>query len=74
MAERVGIARSTLSWHLKRLYEVELVEESRDATGRVLLSLAHPRRTARLLDRADPTMPERLVDRFTRLVDSLLAE
>jgi predicted transcriptional regulator len=74
VAERVGIARSTLSWHLERLQKVGLVEESRDATGRVLLSLAHPRRTARLLDRADPTLPERLVDRFTRLVDSLLAE
>jgi hypothetical protein len=40
----------------------------------VVLSLADPERTARLLRRAEPSTPERLVDRFTRLVDSLLAE
>jgi predicted transcriptional regulator len=74
VAKRVGIARSTLSWHLDRLTEAGLVAETRDVRGRVVLSLAAPERTARLLDRADPSMPERLVDRFTRLVDSLLSE
>lgn len=74
VAERVGIARSTLSWHAERLIDVGLVEESRDPAGRVALDLAYPQRTARLLRRARPTLPGRLVDRFTRLVDSLLGE
>jgi predicted transcriptional regulator len=74
VAERVGIARSTLSWHVERLVGVGLVEERRDARGRVVLALAHPERTARLLRRARPTLPGRLVDRFTRLVDALLGE
>lgn len=73
VAERAGIARSTLSWHLDRLVESGLVEKWYDR-GRVVLSLRSPERTARLLDRAEPTHPERLVDRFTRLVDLLLEE
>ncbi|WP_255151833.1 winged helix-turn-helix transcriptional regulator [Halorarius halobius] len=72
-AERAGIARSTLSWHLDRLVEQELVEK-RYRSGRVHLVLAQPERTAELLDRAEPTLPGRLVDRFTRLVDALLEE
>ena len=74
VTDRVGIARSTLSWHLDRLTEAGLVVEERDARNRVVLSLAEPEWTARLLRRAEPSTPERLVDRFTRLVDSLLAE
>ncbi|WP_435196749.1 winged helix-turn-helix transcriptional regulator [Natronomonas sp. EA1] len=73
-AERAGIARSTLEWHLDRLCEQGLVEKQRDTYGRVTLVLSRPERTARLLKRAEPSMPARLVDRFTRLVDSLLAE
>lgn len=74
VADRVDIARSTLSWHADRLVDAGLVRESRDAEGRVVLDLAYPGRTARLLRRAQPTLPGRLVDRFTRLVDSLLGE
>ena len=74
VAERICIARSTLSWHAERLTDAGLVRESRDAEGRVVLDLAHPERTARLLRRARPSLPGRLVDRFARLVDSLLGE
>ena len=74
VAERVGIARSTLSWHVERLVDAGLIGERRDDRGRVVLDVAHPERTARLLRRARPTLPGRLVDRFTRLIDSLLAE
>jgi len=72
VAERVGIARSTLSHHLDHLTERGLVGTCRDADGRVVLAPAAPERTARLLRSAEPTLPERLVDRFARLVDSLL--
>lgn len=74
VADRVGIARSTLQWHLDRLVAADLVEKRRDGRHRVTLAVAHPERTAALLARATPSLPERLVDRFTRLVDALLAE
>ena len=69
VAETVGIARSTLAWHADRLVKAGLVEKRRD--GRQLV-VADERRTAELLAAADPSLPERLVDRFTRLVDALL--
>lgn len=71
VADRVGVAASTLSWHRTRLETAGLVR-ARPDRGRTLLSVPEPERTARLLDRADPSLPERLVDRFTRLVDGLL--
>jgi predicted transcriptional regulator len=74
VAETVGIARSTLEWHLDRLVEQDLVRKERDARNRVTLELADPEATARLLRRAEPSLPGRLVDRFTRLVDGLLEE
>ncbi len=72
-ADRVGIARSTLSWHRDRLETAGLVE-TRPDRGHTLLFVPEPERTARLLDRAEPSLPGRLVDRFTRLVDALLEE
>ena len=66
-ADRVGIAASTLSWHRGRLAEAGLLASE---DGRLVVP--EPERTAALLDRADPSIPERLVDRFTRLVDDLL--
>lgn len=72
VVERIGIARSTLSWHVDRLIAADIVEKRRDEP--LLLALSHPERTARLLREADPSLSSRLVDRFTRLVDNLLAE
>ena len=69
-ADAVGVARSTLAWHADRLVEAGLVEKRHD--GRRLV-VADERRTAELLAAADPSLPERLVDRFTRLVDGLLS-
>ncbi|MFD1512075.1 winged helix-turn-helix transcriptional regulator [Halomarina rubra] len=74
VAETVGIARSTLEWHLGRLVEQDLVRKERDARNRVTLVLARPEETAWLLRRATSSLPGRLVDRFTRLVDRLLEE
>jgi predicted transcriptional regulator len=74
VAESVGIARSTLEWHLDHLIEQDVVEKSYDSSGRVTLSLARPRETAELLEAVSPSLPERFVDRFMRLVDDLLAE
>lgn len=73
VTDALGIARSTLEYHLDRLCEQGLVEKRRER-GRVTLVPAAPERTADLLRKAEPSLPERLTDRFTRLVDSLLSE
>lgn len=72
VADDIGIARSTLEYHLDHLVERGIVEKTYDQRNRVTLSLATPERTARLLSEVEPTVPDRLVDRFTRLVDGLL--
>ena len=72
LATDLDIARSTLSYHADRLVAADLVEESRDDRGRVRYSLAERAETLRLLRSIRPSLPERLVDRFTRLVDDLL--
>jgi len=74
VAADLGIARSTLEWHLDNLTERGLVEKRRDDRGRVTLVPARPDATARLLGEVDPSVPDRFLDRFTRLVDALLEE
>ncbi|WP_435348297.1 winged helix-turn-helix transcriptional regulator [Haloarchaeobius sp. HRN-SO-5] len=74
VADSVGIARSTLEHHVANLVDAGLVEKERDSHNRVTLVLADPERTATLLADVTPTLPERIVDRFTRLVDDLLAQ
>jgi len=72
VADEIDIARSTLEWHLDNLIEGDLVAKRRDERGRVTLALVRPEDTARLLGEVEPSVPDRFVDRFTRLVDSLL--
>ncbi|WP_136716843.1 winged helix-turn-helix transcriptional regulator [Halorientalis salina] len=74
VADDLGIARSTLEWHLDNLVERDLVEKRRDEGDRVTLAATRPDATARLLGEVDASVPDRLVDRFARLVDSLLEE
>ncbi|WP_415379302.1 winged helix-turn-helix transcriptional regulator [Halosimplex sp. TS25] len=74
VAEAIDVARSTLEWHLDRLTDLGIVAKRRDERGRVTLVLERPEETARLLRTVEPSLPDRLVDRFTRLVDRLLAE
>jgi predicted transcriptional regulator len=72
VADTIDIARSTLEWHLDRLVEQGLVAKTRTDHNRVLLTVPDESRTVELLQTADPSLGERLVDRFTRLVDNLL--
>ncbi|APX96701.1 winged helix-turn-helix transcriptional regulator [Natronorubrum daqingense] len=72
VAADLDIARSTLEYHLDHLLEQNVVEKRYDSRNRVSLVLVNPERTAPLLSEITPTVPDRLVDRFTRLVDSLL--
>ena len=74
VADDLDIARSTLEWHLDHLVEQDLVTKRRDHKNYVTLVPAHPKRTAWLLRDVQPSVPDRLVDRFTRLVDRLLSE
>jgi predicted transcriptional regulator len=71
VADRVGVARSTLEWHLDHLVEQGVVEKRRDG-NRVTLAVTRPAETVRVLERVRPSLPERALDRFERLVDSLL--
>lgn len=74
VARVLDVARSTLEWHTNRLVERDLVCKERDADGRVTLSLAKPTETTRILGTVTPSAPDRMTDRFTRLVDRLLDE
>ena len=71
VAEELGVARSTLEWHLDRLIEQDVVEKRRVGGNRVSIAVADPDRTRKLLASVSPSLPDRFLDRFTRLVDSL---
>jgi predicted transcriptional regulator len=73
VTDRVGIARSTLEHHVTNLQTAGVLEKERDSRGRVTLAVARPRRTTELLETVQPSVPDRLLDRFTRLVDDILA-
>lgn len=72
VAQRVGVARSTLEHHLDHLVECGVVEKRRDSRNRVTLVLTRPDDTVCVLETIRPSAPERFVDRFERLVDGLL--
>lgn len=74
VTDELDIARSTLEWHLDHLTEQALVRKDRDERNRVTLVLERPAATAELLEAITPSLPERMVDRFTRLVDDVLSE
>ncbi len=74
VADELDIARSTLEYHLSHLVEEELVEKRYGDRNRVTLHLANPERTGELLSRVTPSVSDRLIDRFTRLVDTLLED
>ncbi len=69
LASELNLARSTVSWHVSTLTDAEVVEKSDDRPMTVTLS--RPDRIATLLDEVSPSLPDRLVDRFVRTVDSL---
>lgn len=74
VAENLDIARSTLEWHLDHLTEQDLVEKQRDEHNHVTVVVSEPAETVRLLEEITPSLSQRMLDRFTRLVDNLLSE
>ena len=69
IAAELNVARSTVEWHLDRLTDEGLLEKQYDSTGRVTVVAVDPGATRTLLSTIDPSVADRLVDRFTRLVD-----
>jgi predicted transcriptional regulator len=72
LAERLDLPRSTLEHHLGNLEDASVIERRQDDEGRVVVALTRPSATASLVEVVDVAPGERLVDRFQRLVDSLL--
>ena len=69
LADDLDLARSTIAWHVSNLVDAGIVEKSADRP--MTVALARPERTAELLDVVSPSLPDRIVDRFVRTVDSL---
>ncbi|GAA0506117.1 hypothetical protein SAMN04488066_101126 [Halorubrum aquaticum] len=69
LASDLDLARSTIAWHVSNLVDAGTIEKSADRP--MTVELARPERTAELLDAVSPSLPDRLVDRFVRTVDSL---
>jgi predicted transcriptional regulator len=72
LADDLGVARSTVEYHLGRLTDSDVVEKRRDDAGRVTVHIRRPQATAHLLSAVDPGYADRFVDRFMQLVDGLL--
>ncbi|XGI83924.1 winged helix-turn-helix transcriptional regulator [Halorutilales archaeon Cl-col2-1] len=71
ITDELGIARSTLEWHLDSLVDRDIVEKNREMGGGVGLSLSHPERTHELLEEVSPSLSDRLTDRFIRAFDQI---
>jgi len=74
LADRLDLSRSTVAWHVSSLAEADLVEKSYGDRGRVVVELTRPAATRRVLTEVTPSLADRLVDRFTRLVDESLGD
>jgi len=71
IADRLGLARSTVEWHLSRLVEYDVVTKDRDQSA-LVVRLCRRTELYRLLREIEPRLINRLVDRFVRLTDELL--
>jgi len=74
LADRLELSRSTVAWHVSSLADAGVVEKSYGERGRVVVELDRPDETRRLLGDVTPSLADRLVDRFTRLVDEGLGD
>lgn len=72
IAADLDLARSTVSWHLDRLEEQDVVGKRGADPNATHVVLERPTETVQLLRAVDPSLREKLVGRFTRLVDQLL--
>lgn len=73
VADTHCIARSTLEWHLDHLMEQDLVTKNR-IDNRVYLELREPKRIVELIGEIEPSVSEKMVDRFIRLFEGMTEE
>lgn len=76
IAEQLGLARSTIEWHLSRLIRNDMVRKDQAETGCSgnVVRLQQKQAVYRLLREIEPNLLDRVVDRFSRLADDLLDE
>jgi predicted transcriptional regulator len=72
IAQRLGIARSTVEYHLDRLCDCELITKCYGTGSAVTVKISNHETVRELLGVVEPTFPERMTDRFTRLFDDVL--
>ena len=70
IVDHIGKAPSTISWHIKRLREVDVlgVNQGNDHT---LYSVRDRTRVDKVLFRYKETFTERVIDNYTEIVDKL---
>lgn len=71
IADRLELARSTVEWHLSRLVEYNIAQKQETDDG-LVIELTKDEELYRLLREIQPRLIDRVVDRFSRLTDSLL--
>jgi predicted transcriptional regulator len=71
IADHLELARSTVEWHLSRLVEYDIAEKQ-ETNDTLVIELTRDRALYRLLREIEPKLLDRVVDRFSRLTDSLL--
>jgi predicted transcriptional regulator len=64
VADEIGVARSTLEWHLDHLVECDILRKRRDLHNHVTLELTHPSQTEALLVSVSPSLPDPFVAQF----------
>jgi len=80
IADKLDIARSTVEWHLSNLLAYDIATKRTTSPGdngdgcRVVVELTDRSAVYRQLREIEPGFTDRLVDRFTRLADELLAD
>ena len=74
LVEELGLARSTLEWHVDHLVEQDIVEKRYTTSDPIVLVVTRPEDLIELVQQADPTLLGQMVGRFTGLVDRMLAE
>lgn len=70
LTEELDVARSTVSWHVSTLVEAGVATKEYDAQGRAHVRVTRPDEVRALLGEVSPSLPDKLVDRFTRLIDA----
>jgi DNA-binding transcriptional ArsR family regulator len=73
LTAEADLARSTVEWHLSALLEYDLATKEYEGRA-VSVRLTQPKLLRGLLVEIDPSLPDRRVDRFSKLVDSPLKQ